>query len=178
MKKLILAFALLAAATVKADSTTDYMLYWQVGESYVNSNNLKDKFNAAQLYATIDGQTEAVKVSNSFVGSGTYSTYLDSISTRAADLSGVTQGTIAGFYVEFMNYTSDTAFTTIGYSNTVSYDTLLAQGAIVNTASAMDASTWSGATFEPTGFTQIPEPTSGLLMLLGLAGLALKRKIA
>ncbi|MBQ6341074.1 MAG: PEP-CTERM sorting domain-containing protein [Kiritimatiellae bacterium] len=45
----------------------------------------------------------------------------------------------------------------------------------------MTSDTWSGAGFTyATGgnFTAVPEPTSGLLLLLGMAGLALKRKRA
>ena len=58
----------------------------------------------------------------------------------------------------------------------------------VSGMSAADpADTWSGATFtfaEGTSTTKtyfttsVPEPTSGLLMLLGMAGLALRRRRA
>ena len=42
---------------------------------------------------------------------------------------------------------------------------------------AYDASAWKNLTVgSGTGPTPIPEPTSGLLMLLGMAGLALRRK--
>ena len=47
--------------------------------------------------------------------------------------------------------------------------------------SGLTSDTWSGAGFTyATGgnFTAVPEPTSGLLLLLGMAGLALKRKRA
>ena len=37
---------------------------------------------------------------------------------------------------------------------------------------------WGNQTTAGTTWTAVPEPTSGLLMLLGMAGLALKRKIA
>ena len=55
------------------------------------------------------------------------------------------------------------------------------------TISGLTDSTWSGDNFvfttagtsaSPTYFTAAPEPTSGLLLLLGMAGLALKRKRA
>ena len=38
--------------------------------------------------------------------------------------------------------------------------------------------TTAGTTSAPNNFTAVPEPTSGLLLLLGMAGLALKRKRA
>ena len=55
------------------------------------------------------------------------------------------------------------------------------------TISGLTDNTWSGSAFTfttagtssaPTYFTAVPEPTSGLLLLLGMAGLALKRKRA
>ena len=55
------------------------------------------------------------------------------------------------------------------------------------TISGLTDDTWSGSAFTfttagtssaPTYFTAVPEPTSGLLLLLGMAGLALKRKRA
>ncbi len=51
----------------------------------------------------------------------------------------------------------------------------------VYTVSGLSNNSWSGAGFTyATGgnFTAVPEPTSGLLLLLGMAGLALKRKRA
>ena len=49
------------------------------------------------------------------------------------------------------------------------------------TVSGLSNNTWAGAQFNfATGgnFTAVPEPTSGLLMLLGMAGLALRRRRA
>ena len=55
------------------------------------------------------------------------------------------------------------------------------------TISGLTDDTWSGSAFTfttagtssaPTYFTAVPEPTSGLLLILGMAGLALKRKRA
>ena len=51
----------------------------------------------------------------------------------------------------------------------------------VYTVSGLSNNTWSGDRFAyATGgnFTAVPEPTSGLLMLLGMAGLALRRRRA
>ena len=51
----------------------------------------------------------------------------------------------------------------------------------VYTVSGLSDNTWNGATFayaSAGNFTAVPEPTSGLLMLLGMAGLALRRRRA
>lgn len=47
-----------------------------------------------------------------------------------------------------------------------------------NMAATTTANMFYGKSWTATGSTPVPEPTSGLLMLLGLAGLALKRKRA
>ena len=49
------------------------------------------------------------------------------------------------------------------------------------TVSGLTSNTWSGDKFtyaSAGNFTAVPEPTSGLLMLLGMAGLALRRRRA
>ena len=49
------------------------------------------------------------------------------------------------------------------------------------TVSGLTSDTWSGDKFTYASrgnFTAVPEPTSGLLMLLGVAGLALRRRRA
>ena len=51
----------------------------------------------------------------------------------------------------------------------------------VYVVSGLTSDTWSGDTFTYAtagNFTAVPEPTSGLLMLLGIAGLALRRRRA
>ena len=51
----------------------------------------------------------------------------------------------------------------------------------VYTVSGLSDNTWNGTTFayaSAGNFTAVPEPTSGLLMLLGMAGLALRRRRA
>jgi len=69
-------------------------------------------------------------------------------------------------------------------SDNLSQLTYVADGATVDdtyTISGLTSDTWSGEKFTyATGgnFTAVPEPTSGLLMLLGVAGLALRRRRA
>lgn len=78
----------------------------------------------------------------------------------------------ATFRVELFNATG----TLLAYSDVWwSYADLLKNNAIVSPTHEKDRQTpWMGGAFTSAG--AVPEPTSGLLMLLGLAGLALRRK--
>ena len=55
---------------------------------------------------------------------------------------------------------------------------IAASGANLNLAFGNMASTATSNAFHASTWTAVPEPTSGLLLLLGMAGLALKRKRA
>ena len=79
------------------------------------------------------------------------------------------------FYVALLNgdslFISDTVNVT---SKDVGYGT-----AQFNLKTASQAAAFESSTFTAGGwYTAVPEPTSGLLLLLGMAGLALKRKCA
>ena len=69
-------------------------------------------------------------------------------------------------------------------SGKLSQLTYVADGKTVDdvyTISGLSNNTWAGTTFAYAtagNFTAVPEPTSGLLMLLGVAGLALRRRRA
>ena len=158
MKKSILAVAVaLAASLLHAD-----LLYWQVLEEVGKT------FNYAQLYYTTDPgplttDGTAVKVGGLVSGSG-----LTSTSSHAADITGIDN--ISGFYVGFFSSAEDN-YSSLGFSNWLSYSDVL---------SAMDRSWNDGKNVQThtSVATFVPEPTSGLLLLLGLAGLAVRRKRA
>ena len=65
---------------------------------------------------------------------------------------------------------------TIKDGNGATWD--LTSDAIVGTWNVPSLGDLALTTAGPAGFTAAPEPTSGLLLLLGVAGLALKRKRA
>lgn len=164
MKKLLMSLALLgtfAAMTAKGDS---YM-YWMVKEAEASTGPLS--FTTAELYAVLDGQKVRAETDIP-------------ISTLAADSSGVSTARSGGvalgdyardgwsFIVELYN---GDAFVSQS-SSPMTWAEVASAGAIYSPLNPGGAGT---ATF--TSFN-VPEPTSGLLMLFGLCGLALKRKRA
>lgn len=92
----------------------------------------------------------------------------------SAAVGTVTSFEIAGksgsFYVELFNYTDGVA-NSVAVGSTMSYSELAAMGAISDTLLEIPTA-WTGGPYS------VPEPTSAVLMLLGLAGLALKRRKA
>lgn len=77
---------------------------------------------------------------------------------------------VSGYVVLFDN--TDVASSSCFAYTTVKSQTVNAAGSNISLAYG----TFASATSTTGGWTAIPEPTSGLLMLLGAAGLALKRK--
>ena len=161
MKKLLMSLVLLgtfAAMSAKGDS----YLYWMVDDAtYANGDN-DFSFYSAQLFAVKDGQE------NQFVGAslGEGNSTTKNVSF---DVSAYSDGW--SFMVElYASETDENPFTrSVG---SISYSTALANGAIYEHLAPSGAGV---ATFH---MFNVPEPTSGLLMLFGLCGLALKRKRA
>ena len=170
MKKLmILAAAIVAGVVANAAS-----FKWTGANIY--GSDLTTKFTGtASIYAYLSTATvaDAVKVVDAYVVSGTFKS--DSVGTANGFTyewgAAVGDKTYNFYFViedggkEFSSATSDpsaiksgiaaaTATTTVGFAN------------------------MSTATQNADNWVAVPEPTSGLLLLLGMAGLALKRKRA
>ena len=170
MKKLLMAMALAGAAMVA--SAEDKFLYWMV--------DVSDSRDYAFNYATIKAKD----------ASGNESDYLwlygqenaDKIAQRlyASNDAGTTTG--GGAFAGLENYGSDSQFlfelwtdgatdspSRVGWTGWLTYDR------IAN--NIFSAGNLSGASPFTVGSTMlVPEPTGGLLTLLGLAVLALRRK--
>ena len=75
------------------------------------------------------------------------------------------------YYIEVMGYDQSTV---IGVSEGLTYEQAISQNRLIDDLSSMAASVqaWTGSSYAA------PEPTSGLLLLLGGALLALKRRRA
>jgi len=167
MKKLI---ALAFAATVVLGGFADdesvawQKIYWMVEDQ----SSTIPAYDNAKLYAQL-GEGETITLSSlkssDYVKPGEDSEPAFSpnlLTTLGADLTGYS------FWAELYN---DSA--AVGQTAVLSYQGMLDANAI---------SSWGGGSgipaynlWAPT-FSAVPEPTSGLLVLLGVAGLALRRR--
>ena len=184
MKK-ILILAMAACAAMLTATAEENFLYWMV--------DVSDNTDYSFSYATIKAMNSNGTTSDylSFYGTGDASTSVGTKSASTAYLSYIdSNGTGANTGTK----TSGGAFTGIdGYvgstflvelwadsSTDASDPTRVAWGSLAYSLlkdSVSSGLNQSGATlYTVTGSQLIPEPTSGLLALLGLAALALRRK--
>lgn len=161
VKLVTVVFSIAAFATV-AD---DYYMYWCVDQT-----GSDDPYTFA--YATLKATD----------GNGVYD--MPSYGTIGADASGTSSGLSAGglgnmsslgiyastaysFFIEL--YSDSDVF--LAQSETKTYSEIVQAHAISNSGIGQQAA----AAWVPGGYA-IPEPSSALLVLLGMAGLALRRK--
>lgn len=179
MKKLIIA----AAAVLVAVVTQAAQVTWAATQINFTSN-----------------QADATKYMAFLVDASKYEDIADAVSkVYAGDSSGIMRS-VAGVSqtvssVDYVKVSETKADLPAGYTAgnyysvfTLIYDGSVGEGATaknyiaidngskgISTAGLMTATSGKQNT---TAWTAVPEPTSGLLMLLGMAGLALKRKRA
>lgn len=147
-------------------------LYWQVtSDSYQNITE-PDQVTAVNVWA-VNEETKA----KTFVDG--YRAEADEVvnmsQAQMIDVSAFAEGSFS-FYIELANYSS-------GYQNlgntvsNVSYADMVNKNYILETPLSVTLATpWTGMGAGSGGGYAAPEPTTGLLMLFGLAGLALKRR--
>ena len=175
MKKLIIAFAVMAiaivanAATVKwtvgnvyvPDTTTkaeNYLVYFVSSSDYSLANATTDLESGDASFVTTHGQASGLTGSTGMASS--------TITTEAANSE-----TWTGYLVVFNAATAADA--TLAYITTEVSKATGATGQTANLAFTSNAASQNAANWHA-----VPEPTSGLLMLVGLAGLALRRRRA
>ena len=167
-KQVILAAVLCMAATVARAAASDAYLYWKLDVS----NNPDYAFSYAMIkakstnsYLYYFGTDSADSKIDKFFGSADSGNL-----TAGPAFTGVGDCIGSNFLVElWADGKSDETEPTLVASGELTYASV--QGSIIN---GLD--TTGAQPYTVTATDLIPEPTSGLLVLFGLAGLALRRK--
>ena len=191
MKTILFTIAVVAASL---GAHAEY-LYWQV-----KSEDLAPDFtsaNGARVFASTDGG-----VTRNYLNIG-YADYDDGFqsigyavqvpvndTSLLADCSAYANNTAYAFYIELINYddtyrdsgtpgviTQTPAYNASGTdfrgqsAEGLSYTQLAEHGFAGTDLSPINMAVWNGGSYSP-----VPEPTSAMLVLFGLAGLALRRR--
>lgn len=158
MKKLIM-FAAIAIAAMTGQAAT---FKWSAANIYDHTGTAKYTGDVV-LYAYINTATAADAVAVSTVKASS----AGAVAATTFSNDNLAAGNNYNFF--FVIEDGDYKFTSAEKANVAALETQTQTVAFGNMTSAtQNASNWAA----------VPEPTSGLLMLLGLAGLALKRKRA
>ena len=196
MRSCLSRIAALAAAVLLAGASTaeDGVLYWMVDSSAtVAPQNGGEAVSLSDFFSSFDTGSEFAARVRVTGGDITGDTFLDLYygsgfddGEFGVDFDGLSVGAPDGiqaavpaiysagspeytFIVEIGNVTVD-SWTTVAQSAASSYASL---GASIQPL--FDLNPQSVAVWTPTAFTAVPEPSSGLLMAIGLALLALRR---
>ena len=170
MKKLLIALAVVASAIVCNAAAVD----WQSGAVYKTDGSAKVGKGVTDYLVTISFFTDAAGTTAVTGLSGNFSSGTSGTGSKYS-------GTVDGFEA-LTTYYSQIVITTDGYeakSEIAAFSTPANGKASLDFSDGTGFTSFSGfSTSTPGAWVAVPEPTSGLLMLLGLAGLALKRKRA
>ena len=169
MKKAILLALVSAAFCASAD---DQYLYWMISDTAMLGTEAipAGSYSAKVGYIGGDGQSQYLDL---YTTGGSLTPLNDKVLDIAniqdnvptfAKISGLGEGT--SFFIELLN----AAHTEVVGTHEFSY------ADITDFIAAVDGMATPGSAYTISNFTPVPEPTSGLLMLVGLAGLALRRK--
>ena len=170
MKKLMLFTVVLAAAAAQAD-----LLYWQVATTESSGTYTATDGGIDYTYAKLMVSTDpASSLNSSLEGYGSYSQI--SAASFADDMAAIatidSSYSSKSFWIELY----DSSDKLVGKSAQASYDSLstyISQSEFSSNWSMASGGGWDGGT---AGFSPVPEPTSGMLMLLGAALLGLRRR--
>jgi len=170
MKKLTILTLLFAAFAARAD-----LLYFLV-DGYTPDGpvanfdfamvGVADEKGATVGYLNIQPSVDSGATASPYIAADNSSVY-SSAGPAWADLSDYTTGDYK-FYIETYRNDSDVPIWGYGVDTAMSYSQLLAGGHIYQpgVTDPQDVTPW-----------QVPEPTSGMLLVLGFAALGLRRKM-
>lgn len=169
MKKLLMSLALLGTFAAMSAKGAESYIYWMVDPT---DNSLQ--FNSAELYAFYgDAKQELLGVSLANGGVTKRNLATGAQETEEGD------GILTGYNLASISAYPDMSFLVELYNDdtwvsqsTLTFDQAFKMGGIYEALAPAGAGTVTFTSFA------VPEPTSGLLMLFGLCGLALKRKRA
>lgn len=170
VKRLGLLFALLVAVV----SSRADLLYWQLEQDPSDSSSvlfnyavIKDSDSGQILtLKSEDGVAQAAFASKDGLSDGYSTYYVEGKGGYWAELPSA-YGSKSGFLVELY----DSAGNPVGYTDSVFASVLADAKAIGKSGESLPSTPFSGWTVHA-----VPEPTSGLLTLLGIAALALRRR--
>ncbi len=165
MKRIIIAVAIAFIAVASQAAA----FKWTAANVYDSSGTSKYTGTAA-IYAYTTDVASAVKVADAFVVGGVFKSDAAGTATGfTADWADAVVDTTYNFYMVFED--GGKAFDSSSIK-------VVSGKAIATGATSVAFGNMGTATQNASNWVAVPEPTSGLLMLLGLAGLALKRKRA
>ncbi|MBQ9366352.1 MAG: PEP-CTERM sorting domain-containing protein [Victivallales bacterium] len=171
MKKLMIMLAAIAAAVVCNAASVK----WASGAVYKTDGTTKVGKGATDYLVTINFFSDAA-------GSEAVTGLTGDLSSGESGTGSKYSGVVDGFTAN-KDYYAQIVITTAGYeakSEIAKFTTQATGDTSLNFSDGSGfAGGWTGFSTANAGAWQsVPEPTSGLLMLLGIAGLALKRKRA
>ena len=172
------------------------VLYWQVNNAEADKNS-KSEYSYAMLKASTSADTSGAQyyVSENRTASGTTigstidrSTFedggyvggvMDASKILSADGKNTAYGapgaSLSGLYFFLELY--DSSGNWVGQTNPAqAYDSLVSNGIVNSDFNPNFSGVNTALGSSGVGYTSVPEPTSGLLMLVGLGALALRRR--
>ena len=172
MKKLIIGVVAVAIAAVVQAAQVSWTLEKDTDKTFGNlTAYVIDGANYAAVKALLDAG--GASVATDFSAYVIDSAALNSRGAGGSEADGVDGNTLAWFIFKDNKIEDGSAYNTTGAMNISSYKFTPPESNPGDFTLTVDSFTTKGA---PIGTGSVPEPTSGLLMLLGVAGLALRRK--
>lgn len=181
MKKL---FSFIAVMSMAVVASAD-MMYWQVSsnDAGVAAAGASEYAYASILYRTDGGATKTALTSyvSPTASTGYTKVGADALNTKGyyadlAGLSGLGTGTPSYQFVIELYNADGTALANSGWADYSDLQTYVSKAEFNSNWTSMTAGFGSGSSAHWSAGAAVPEPTSGLLMLIGAAMLGLRRR--